>query len=298
MIIDKAGKVTENILLLGRKESCVYLLNGGTEYALIGGGMIHIVPDVLAQLEEFGIDQEKIKRLIILHAHFDHCGIVPFLKERWPWARVCASSRAKELLMTPKVIQSMDMLNKGVLAMHQREKEAERLGINFAEIDVEEILEDKSSFFCGNVELETIEVPGHSSCSIALYAPSEKALFASDAGGIPSESGIFCAANSNFDQYQESLEKMVKYDVEFHLPEHFGALTGKDAHNFLPESIKSAAETRTLLEESIKRTRDVQKSTKEITDLWVSEGRAQVLSRDVTEIVVGQMFRYLAKQLL
>ena len=95
MIIDRPGWVTERILLLGRRESCVYVLKGNDEFVLLGGGMIHIVPDLLNQLNEFGIGEDKIKRIIILHSHFDHCGIVSFFKKRWPWATVTASERAK-----------------------------------------------------------------------------------------------------------------------------------------------------------------------------------------------------------
>ena len=86
MVIIQPGSVTNRILLLGRKESCVYLLKGDEELALIGGGMVHIVPDVIKQLQNFRIPEDKIKRIIILHAHFDHCGIVAFFKKRWPWA--------------------------------------------------------------------------------------------------------------------------------------------------------------------------------------------------------------------
>ena len=93
MIIDKPGKVTDRIFLLGRKESCVYILKGKEEYALLGGGTAYIVPEVVEQLKEFAIAEHKIKRIVILHSHFDHCGIVPFFKKRWPWAKVTASSR-------------------------------------------------------------------------------------------------------------------------------------------------------------------------------------------------------------
>ena len=44
MIITKPGKVTDRILLLGVKESSVYILKGKDEYAFLGGGMAHIVP--------------------------------------------------------------------------------------------------------------------------------------------------------------------------------------------------------------------------------------------------------------
>ena len=94
MVITKPGKVTERITLLGRLESCVYIVDGGTESVLIGVSMTYVVPDILQQIAEFGIDEAKINRLVILHSHFDHCGAIPHLMKRWPWATVTASARA------------------------------------------------------------------------------------------------------------------------------------------------------------------------------------------------------------
>ncbi|MBU0988162.1 MAG: MBL fold metallo-hydrolase, partial [Proteobacteria bacterium] len=185
MIIEKPGKVTDRIWLLGRKESCVYLLKGKEEYALLGGGMIHIVPDVLRQLKDFNIEAEKIKRIVVLHSHFDHCGIVPFLKKRWPWIRVTASARAKDLLSKPKVIETIESLNQALLVESGQKDSAKGMGIDFHGITVEEVVSQGDVVVCGDLILEVIEVPGHSSCSIAIYVPQEKAMFASDAGGIP-----------------------------------------------------------------------------------------------------------------
>lgn len=47
MIKNKPGFVTDRIIQLGTDESNVYLLKGRDEYALIGGGMAHIVPAVI-----------------------------------------------------------------------------------------------------------------------------------------------------------------------------------------------------------------------------------------------------------
>ena len=97
MIIDKPGIVTDRILLLGRKESCVYLFKGTGEYVMLGGGMTYIIPDVIKQIKAYKIEEKKIKRIIIFHSHFDHCGIVSYFKKRWPWVSITASARAKEL---------------------------------------------------------------------------------------------------------------------------------------------------------------------------------------------------------
>ena len=295
MVIDKPGKVTDRILLLGRRESCVYVLNGGAEYALIGGGMVNIVPDIVKQLREFEVPEEKIQRITILHSHFDHCGIVPFFKRRWPWATVTASERAKALLISPKVIATIEQLNGMLLSKYGRNKEAEQLGLSFPGIEVETVVKNGDVLSCGDLTMEFLEVPGHSSCSIALYIPQEKAMFASDAGGIPCGDGVFTAANSNFDKYMESLERISTYDIHVYLAEHYGARTGESARNFLNASMTSAGKTRRLLEASYAKTRDVHKSVEEITDLLMADAPDDFLFRDVVSLVVGQMVYYISK---
>jgi len=296
MVITKPGKVTDRILLLGVKESSVYVLKGENEYAFIGGGMVHIVPEIVEQLKDFNIEEEKIKRIIILHSHFDHCGVVPFLKKRWPWAKITASQRAKELLADPKVIETIEFMNQALLKDKGRENQAKTLGLEFTGINVEEIAKDGDIISCGDLSVEILEVPGHSSCSIAAYVPEEKAMFASDAGGIPFGDQIFTCANSNFDKYQQSLKKMSDYTIEVYLAEHYGARTGLDASNFLQKSTDSAIEARGILETSYAQTKDVKKSTEEITDMLMENAPDDFLPRDIIALVVGQMLRYISKQ--
>lgn len=296
MIITKSGKVTDRILLLGVKESSVYILKGRDEYAFLGGGMVHMVPEIMEQLKDFKIEEEKIKRIIILHSHFDHCGIVPFLKKRWPWAKITASKRAKELLAASNVIEMIKFLNQALLKEAGREAQAKDLGLEFSGINVEEIVKDGDIISCGDLAIKILEVPGHSSCSIAAYVPEEKAMFGSDAGGIPFEDQIFTCANSNFDKYQESLKKMADYEINVYLAEHYGARTGKDASNFLKRSMDDAKEARAILEASYSRTKDVKKSTEEITDMLMQNAPEDFLHRDIITLVTGQMLKYISRQ--
>ncbi len=297
MVVDTPGNVTDRILLLGRKESCVYLLKGKEEYALLGGGMAYMVPEIVEQIKDFEIAERKIKRIVIHHAHFDHCGIVPFLKRRWPWAKITASERAKALLFDPAVVERIAQLNQVLIAQHGRGKHAEEMGLDFSGIDVEVVVKDGDIVPCGDLSMEVIEVPGHSSCSIAVYVGREKAMFGSDSGGIPFGSQIFTAANSNFDSYQKSLEKMARYDIHVYLAEHYGARTGTDGRCYLEKSMDAAEETRALLKASYACTGNIEKSTDEVTEKLMQRVPDDFMPRDIIAMVVGQMFRFIARQL-
>ena len=294
MRISKAGWITDRILLLGREESNMYLLKG-EEHTIVGGGMITIVPDILEQLIRFEIEESRITRLLILHTHFDHCGTAPFFAKRWPQLTVVASKRGKEMLANPKVVESISFLSKTALAQAGMEEKARELNLVFEGLEVKETVDGGDRVNWGGVELEIVDAQGHSSDSIAAYMPSEKALFASDAGGIPFGDDVFAAGNSNFTKFQQTLERFRQYDVDIHLAEHYGAFTGEDAKRFMPRSIEAAKETRRLMEESYARTGDAEKSTAELTDLIMKRAPEYFLPREVMSMVIGQMMRYIAK---
>jgi glyoxylase-like metal-dependent hydrolase (beta-lactamase superfamily II) len=223
MRIEQPGKINDRITLLGRNESCVYLVDGHTEYAILGGGMSYIVPDVMAQIKAANIEVKKIRRLVLHHSHFDHVGIAPFLKQQWPWIKITASVRAKELLARKDVVTGIVSLNQMMLPK-TAQQDPVRASLDIKTIGVDETVAQGDVIGCGDLDFEILDVPGHSSCSMAIYIPEEKVLSASDSAGILFGEMVFAAANSNFDLYQESLKKMAKYQVGIHLFEHYGAL--------------------------------------------------------------------------
>jgi len=294
MRIEQPGPVTPRITLMGRNESCVYLIDGGDEYALLGGGMTYVVPDILSQVDEMGIVPEKIRHLVIHHSHFDHVGIVPRIKEIWPWIKVTASVRAEQLLERSDVVAAISSLN--LMLLPEQGMDELKQSLDISRIGVDRTVSDGDVIHCGDLELKVIEVPGHSSCSMAVYIPEEKALSASDAGGIPYGDEIFAAANSNFDQYQASLEKMAVYDSDVHLAEHYGAIIGEDGKKFLGKSMAQAVEMRRLLEATYARHRDEKKSVDGLIEIISSRASGYFLPREVMAMVLGQMIRFVAKQ--
>ena len=296
MIIDTPGKVTERITLLGKRESNIYLIEGDRGSAVLGGGMAYIAPDVSAQMAEFGVDEKKISHLIIHHAHFDHVGVIPFLHRRLPWAKVHASGRARELLSTPKVLDSIIAYNQGLLDLNAPDFPAGEAGLDQEGFRVDNVVKEGDEIDLGNLTLRFLEVPGHSSCSMAVYMPEIKALSASDAGGIPYGDNIFTSANSNFDLYQSSLQKMAALEVETYLAEHYGASVGEQARTYIVRSIESAGQTREVLENVYNRVKDQQKAAEEVTDFFMNHAAGYFLPREVMSMVAGQMVRFIANK--
>ena len=294
IVITVPGRITERITFLGKFESCVYVVDGGEESVLLGGGLSYIVPDVVQQLKDFGIEEKKIKKMFILHAHYDHSGIIPYFKKQWPWSEVISSERGRELFSDPKISKVLaDLNHKAASGVGLMEK-ATREGFAFTGLEIERTVKGGDIIPCGDLTLEIIDAPGHSSCSIAIYIPQEKALFTSDSAGVCFGGQISPTANSNYDAYQQTLENLDKYDVEVVLPEHFGVATGDEARTYIPRSIEASRKERAMLEESYRRTRNIEESTEEITDILVKETPAPFIPRAVRATVVSQMLKFLA----
>ena len=140
MRVRKPGRVREGIWFLGREESGVYLLEGKDGSMMMSGGMSYIVPDLLQQFKDFGIDESRIEKILILHSHFDHVGIIPFFKRRHPEIEVCASERAWEILKMEKAIVTINEFSRTGLAATRRNdtltytKEFQKSGIKLFSI--------------------------------------------------------------------------------------------------------------------------------------------------------------------
>lgn len=74
----------------------------GDLYALVGGIMSHVFPNVMTQLEDLKVDLERIRYLVILHTHYDHLGMAPYLVRQWPWLKAVVSKVGHGCLQTKR----------------------------------------------------------------------------------------------------------------------------------------------------------------------------------------------------
>ena len=297
MRIRKAGKVAENLWYLGRKESGVYILEGRDGSVMLNGGIAFILPDVLEQMKSFGIDPGKIKKIVILHSHFDHVGIVPYFKRTWPGIEVCASRRAWDILKMPKAIETANTFSRIVARQMGALEALEGFDVDWRDDVSGTALSEGDRIDLGTATLTILETPGHSSCSIAAYEPEMKVLFSSDAVGIPYENTAFPSGNSDYTQYQKSLERLKGLPVQYLCADHYGFVTGKEAETFVEATIEEARKMRTEMESLFRDKKDVDASAKAMTDRFYEINPNYFISSDIMEGVFRQMVKHLAKGL-
>jgi len=294
MRIRKPGRVKEGLWFLGREETGVYLLEGRQESMIISGGMSYIVPDLLQQLTDFNIDEGKITKLLILHSHFDHVGIVPFMKRRLSKTEVYASERAWEILTMEKAIRTINEFSRTVARRMRKDEVYSIYDLEWRDDVTGKVVRDGDALDLGGVTVSILEIPGHSSCSIAAYVPEWKALFPTDGGGIPFRETFITSGNSNYTKYQEGLEKLKNLDVEYYCADHYGYVTGEEAREFIPKTIEMARKHRAELEEAYRSTGDIDEAAKAMVNSFYDENRGYFLSPEIFIDVYRQMVRHIA----
>ena len=295
MRIRTAGKVNERIWYLGRMESGMYLLVVNGEAMLISAGISCILEDVLTQMESFGIEGEQITSLLILHSHFDHVGTVPYFRRKYPALKVYASQRAWDILTMPKAVETMNAFSRtvaekmgclDVLARHDLDWRNDVQGT---------IVRDGDLLKVGDLEVRIMETPGHSSCSISAYIPEVKTLLPSDAGGIPIDEAIFPSGNSNYTQYQDSLERLKDLEVEYYGADHYGYIVGPEARDYVRRTITAAAELRTRIESAYRKSGDIDRASHLLTEELYTRHPDYFLAPEIIVGVFGQMVKHIAK---
>lgn len=274
--------INEHIEYLGSSGMSVYLVKG-REYMLIEGGMSYIVPDMLKQLEARKIDQSRITRYLILHSHFDHCGAVPFFKRHLSAMKVVASYRAKEIYQKEKAIKFIREVNGIMIERLGLQKEAQEYNLDFDTLSVDEPVREGDIIDLGNeVQVKIIETPGHSSCSVAAYLLPDKAIFPSDAGGIPNEKNeIFPAGNEDYILYQQTLKKLAQYPVEIMCAARCGAFTDDEARNYFERSQEAAEQFRLKIVDQVQRSGDMEKGAQELGEALYQEFAMTDIPHDV-----------------
>ena len=203
----------------------VYLLDGGSELALIDVGAGMGVEAILENVRREGFDTARIRHVILTHAHGDHAG---------------GAARTRRLLGDPAMYLSAET------AAYIREGDEVGVSIDVAkavgiypaeyrlepcEIDVE--LNEGDEIAVGDLRIEVIDTPGHCDGHVSLHLDhdGERILFAGDVIFFGGKILLQNIHDCRLDRMIGSLRKLRELDVSMLFPGHAAfALSGGQAH--------------------------------------------------------------------
>jgi glyoxylase-like metal-dependent hydrolase (beta-lactamase superfamily II) len=156
-------KITERVHLVGSGKAgfnltdpldChVWLIDGGDEYALIDAGAGVAPEEIVARIEEDGLDPGRVRHLLLTHAHADHSGGAAALRERLGLTVAGSAETAAWVSAGDEEKISLDAARRaGVYPP----------GYRFTACPVDTVLGDGDRYRVGDLDLTAIATPGHS----------------------------------------------------------------------------------------------------------------------------------------
>ncbi len=191
----------------------VYLLNGGEEMALIDAGAGRTIEPILANIRFDGLDPDRVRYVLLTHAHADHAGAAAQWNRRFG-AEVAASRQAAEYVR--------DGDERRISLDTAREAGFYPSDYVFQACPVSHVLAEGDTFQVGDLEVRAVETPGHCSgmLSFLVQDGNRTALFSGDTVFHDGRLLVTNLWDCDLRQYACSIEKLAGLDFDALLPGH------------------------------------------------------------------------------
>jgi glyoxylase-like metal-dependent hydrolase (beta-lactamase superfamily II) len=207
------GVIEMNVQARRRLGVNIYLIDGGSEYALIDVGFLDELPDVLELVRKLGFSLSACKLILATHADADH---------------VQGLARAREVLKCPVLAHpaSVKPLESGDEIQTYARIDAQNIRIPMPPCKVDRKIDEGDRLEIGDLELEVWSTPGHTAGQLAFRMGN--VLFSGDNIFRDGSVGVIDAHHgSNLTDFLKSLARIRASDVEWLLPSH-GPIFRKD----------------------------------------------------------------------
>jgi glyoxylase-like metal-dependent hydrolase (beta-lactamase superfamily II) len=204
--LKKPFKIWEDVYQVGgldisdSSDCSVYLVNAKPDLVLIDSGAGRSFDKLVENIKSLSFGPEKLKAIIITHAHIDHIGSLAKFKEKFGLTTIAYQLDAEK-------IESGEEIG------------AEWYGITYEPCQVDrKLTKDEESLHYGEYEFKLLHIPGHTSGSIACYLDisGKRVLFGQDIHGpynLPGADRVLA---------RRSLKKLIDLQADILCEGHFG----------------------------------------------------------------------------
>jgi glyoxylase-like metal-dependent hydrolase (beta-lactamase superfamily II) len=208
-VMGNAVKIIDSVFQVGGdglsnpSDCCVYLVDGGSESALIDTGAGKNTSLLFDNIMATGVKLSNLKYIIVTHGHIDHIGGLAFLKDKLQ-AQVVAHQ-----LELQAVEEGLPHLTA-----------ASWYGVKYEPVKVDHVLQgEEERLKLGNLELVFLLTPGHTVGGISPYVDvgGKRVLFGQDIHGPFNQQW-----GSDMKQWRLSMQKLIDIKADILCEGHFG----------------------------------------------------------------------------
>ncbi|NQT47744.1 MAG: MBL fold metallo-hydrolase [Chloroflexi bacterium] len=191
----------------------IYLLDGGSEAALIDAGGGRDVPSIMRIIEENGVPLERVRYLFLTHAHADHAGGAAAFREEL----------GLQVLAAHDVVDFLQENDERIIALEL----AKEAGIYppdfcFRACPVDRELREGQKVVVGDCELLVMETPGHAAgcLSFLMERAGKQYLFGGDTILFEGRIVLRNVPDCDLQAYIRTIERLSSLSVDVFLPGH------------------------------------------------------------------------------
>lgn len=188
-----------------------YVLDGGSELALIDCGLAGNPQAILLQMEKDGLDIGKLKYLFLTHAHPDHANGSAWLRKHL--GVQVAASAFEARVMEQGLLET--------LGVHPESGLYEQFG-SMGRSRVDRIIEDDEEMQVGELRVRALLTPGHTagSTSYEVEIGGRRHVFVGDEVFYQGFVSVLTAPFSDYEHYYEGLKRLKGRGVDGLFPAH------------------------------------------------------------------------------
>ena len=198
----------------------VYLLDGGSEIALIDAGGGRETYRIIENAKNDGLDARKITRVFLSHSHSDHAAGASKMRELLGATILAPAGEAKFIETADEKALGLD------LARGEGRFYPPDYVFPACHVDIE--LKHEDEFRIGDCTLKAISVPGHTIDTLCFYTEVEdryygkkKVLFSSDVVFFRGLISLLNCHGSSLAAYREGIKHLDGLEVDGLFPGHF-----------------------------------------------------------------------------
>ena len=191
----------------------VYLLDGGTEAALVDCGAGLSVSKIVENVKGSGVPWERVRYVILTHSHADHAGGALELRQRYGLQVIASKKTAQRLAEDAEPDGGLEM---GIKAgWYPRDYRLNPCPVDWT-------VEEGFRIQVGSLTLEVMETPGHSPDHISLLIQKDGLthLFGGDLLFHGGKVALLSSPDCHWQDYIASLRRLRQVRIDALYPWH------------------------------------------------------------------------------
>ena len=209
-----------------------FLIDDGKTAIMYDSGFAFTGYEVAKNIKK-ALGERNLDYIFLTHSHYDHALGSVYALEYWKDAKVVAGEYATKIFAKPTakaVMRDLDQKFAKTCGVDDYEDLIDNLKVDIPVCDGDIIK-------AGDMEFETINLPGHTKCSVGYYCKQHKLLLGSETIGVfNGTDDVVPSYLVGYKMALDSIEKVKKLDIENILTPHFGILDKQQTKVYLKKA--------------------------------------------------------------